>query len=256
MNTATTEQAAPWETAAMQFPPPKYDPSRYCWPLLDQEQAALLWREVADWTTWFRNRYNDTRPVRKIPDCWYCHPGLVEELTALMAAWQGAYQANRDPETHVELVGTAELTAWHTQWLSPFLHRLDVGDVASTQECNAKQCGYVGRGVDTIPGLEEFIADDVSCRPAPKPKPAVAPSADSSAARGAGRGSGGTKPQRQAAHGDDGPIPDEVMARMKETGEAGPAGRGCLAFRGTFWRRGDDGNWHRSPDRGRSDRDD
>jgi hypothetical protein len=71
------------------------------------------------WTAWLRHRY----PLaRKIPDCWAQHPELVEELTTLWLAWQGAFQ-----QPDALLTAAAD---WHDRWLPGVLHRLEHGPFA------------------------------------------------------------------------------------------------------------------------------
>ncbi len=75
--------------------------------------------QLDSWTAWLRHRY----PLaRKIPGCWAQHPELVEELTALWLAWQGAYQQPDAP-----LTAAAD---WHDRWLPGVLHRLEHGPFA------------------------------------------------------------------------------------------------------------------------------
>jgi len=97
----------------------------WCWRDLGPTGTEALWKELTDWVAWIRHRY----PLaRKIPGCWAEHPELVEELTALWLAWQGAYQ-DRD----------AALTApadWHDRWLPGVLHRVEHGPFAT--DCAAK----------------------------------------------------------------------------------------------------------------------
>jgi hypothetical protein len=69
------------------------------WPLrwsdLGRDDAAGTWAWVMDWVDWFVDRYQLTE---EIPYCWYRHPPLVEELTALAAAWHAAYDDNGVPD--------------------------------------------------------------------------------------------------------------------------------------------------------------
>jgi hypothetical protein len=58
------------------------------WADLDAETAHRTWAALYDWVTWLLDRY----AIREIPrPCWYKHGLIVEELTALWLAWQGAY---------------------------------------------------------------------------------------------------------------------------------------------------------------------
>ncbi|NEN07652.1 hypothetical protein G3T36_17490 [Diaminobutyricibacter tongyongensis] len=55
------------------------------WRALTKDEAPEIWTELGEWVDWFIRRYN--LPTRKIPPCWYKHGALVEELSALHAAW-------------------------------------------------------------------------------------------------------------------------------------------------------------------------
>lgn len=55
------------------------------WRTLTDDEAPAAWQDLGDWVNWFVRRYSI--PVRRIPSCWYRHPELVEELSALHTAW-------------------------------------------------------------------------------------------------------------------------------------------------------------------------
>ena len=59
--------------------------------LEDPEAIAEAWRELRDWVEWFSTRYDI--PSSLIPDCWWRHGALVEELSAL----HSAHKASFDP---------------------------------------------------------------------------------------------------------------------------------------------------------------
>jgi hypothetical protein len=59
------------------------------WRDLPADQAAVEWRTLRDWVQWVTNRFDV--PVSLIPNCWWQHPALVEELSALHVAWRTAY---------------------------------------------------------------------------------------------------------------------------------------------------------------------
>ena len=71
---------------------PRKAPSSLPWPLrwddLDRDAAAQAWAWLIDWVGWAADRY---QLVEEIPACWYQHPPLIEELSALAAAWHTAY---------------------------------------------------------------------------------------------------------------------------------------------------------------------
>jgi hypothetical protein len=72
------------------------------WAALDTLAAAEQWGLLIEWTDFLRSRYllHDA-----IPACWYDHPPLVEELSALRCAWVGAF---RDPNARA-----GDAVTWH-----------------------------------------------------------------------------------------------------------------------------------------------
>jgi hypothetical protein len=85
-------------------PGPAEVPSPLRWVDLDREQAAQLWAWLISWVDWLVDRYQLSE---EIPFCWYRHPPLVEELTALAAAWHAAYDDNAHPDSPL---------AWHERF--------------------------------------------------------------------------------------------------------------------------------------------
>ncbi|RRQ25324.1 hypothetical protein DK926_23920 [Rhodococcus sp. Eu-32] len=143
-------------------------PSRFAWRYLDRAQARQLWHELTDWTTWIRERYElDT----KIPPCWYRHGPVVEELSALMAAWTDAYYRGDEYRD--------DLTAWHTQWFWPVISRIRT--ITDFETCTHERCTATPRTPFTLGGLDEFTTIDIDDRPEPEPPSPVIPVADISA---------------------------------------------------------------------------
>jgi hypothetical protein len=88
----------------------------FVWADLTPVDAAATWTALARWVGWLRSRY----PLaRQVPRCWWRHPELVEELTALWLAWQEAYVAKGAP-----LTAAAD---WHGRWLPELLRRMRAG---------------------------------------------------------------------------------------------------------------------------------
>lgn len=132
--------------------PESYTPGRFTWRELDQDQAAKLWAELADWVTWFRKRYE---LAALIPPCWFRHTPMVEELTAAMAAHRVAYE-------YVDVAYSFSPATWHYQVYAPLLGRLKTYKGSS---CTSTECGHKPLAITTLPDLAEFIADDVAARP-------------------------------------------------------------------------------------------
>jgi hypothetical protein len=94
-------------------------PAAWCWRDLGPHAKTELMDQLETWTAWLRHRY----PLaRRLPGCWARHPEVVEDLTALWLAWEGAYQQPDAP-----LTAAAD---WHDRWLPGVLHRLEHGPFA------------------------------------------------------------------------------------------------------------------------------
>ncbi|MFF0818379.1 hypothetical protein ACFYVR_25015 [Rhodococcus sp. NPDC003318] len=132
--------------------PDDYRPGRFTWRELDQDQAAQLWAELADWVEWFRDRYE---LAALILPCWFRHGPIVEELTAAMAAHRVAYE-------HTKVSYSFSPATWHYQVYAPLLGRLKSYKDSS---CTNTECGHRPLPITTAPDLAEFIAEDVAGRP-------------------------------------------------------------------------------------------
>jgi len=91
----------------------------WTWQHLSPAQTRELLSRLREWVDWLAARYDLRGEAHGIPPCWYHHPVAVEELTALMVAWQGAYSAK-------ETQPSDALVSWHDRWLWPTLHRLNM----------------------------------------------------------------------------------------------------------------------------------
>jgi hypothetical protein len=56
--------------------------------------ARKALEDMVAWVDWLIGRY---RLGHTIPPCWWAHGPMVEELSALEAAWRGAYEAADKP---------------------------------------------------------------------------------------------------------------------------------------------------------------
>ena len=121
----------------------------FVWTDLDPRAARRAWRQLSRWVGWLRGRY----PLaRQVPLCWWRHPELVEELTALWFAWREAYTEKGAP-----LTAAAD---WHGRWLPEFLRRVGAGgwNIACEAEHKDRVRGlYDERGVDDEHAFEAFI---------------------------------------------------------------------------------------------------
>jgi hypothetical protein len=112
------------------------------WHQLNPYETTRTWQALADWVGWLRGRY----PLaNRVPLCWWRHPELVEELTALWLAWREAYIDKGAP-----LTGGAD---WHGRWLPEFLRRIGAGGWNLACEANHRplvESLYDDRQVDDV----------------------------------------------------------------------------------------------------------
>lgn len=62
------------------------------WRTMPEEEIAANWSTLAEWVTWLIHRYRLSSS--KIPDCWFLHGALVEELSALYSFWVASFRAD------------------------------------------------------------------------------------------------------------------------------------------------------------------
>jgi hypothetical protein len=83
-------------------------PRPISWARLSADQAAEVWLALEEWVRWLVSRY--ALDHRDVPACWYAHGDLVEELTALWTAHQGAYDRAGAPTGPADWHHTLALT--------------------------------------------------------------------------------------------------------------------------------------------------
>jgi hypothetical protein len=186
------------------------------WKDLDDVTAAKTWRALADWVAWLRGRY----PLaRQVPPCWWRHPELVEETTALWLAWKDAYLEKGAP-----LTAAAD---WHGRWLPEYLRRIGAGgwNIACEGEHKERVAAlYDARGVDNLVDFERFVDEDAENR---RTKADAAP----------------TKEEVAVDH--------NTMKAALESGDArriGDLPDSPVAYRGDYWVPAEDGEWARVGD--------
>jgi len=132
------------------------------WCSLDREQAREEWAALAGWVDWLVDRYGIPE---RVPACWYRHAALLEELSALRAAWLGAYEApNARP---------ADGVAWHDM-LDRVLVRVGEWDRCGCATGTHRD-EVESTSTPDVPARSAFIRADISTRPAPRPQPPGAP---------------------------------------------------------------------------------
>ena len=131
--------------------------SPVCWTALDREQARGEWAALAGWVDWLVDRYGLTE---RVPGCWYRHPPLLEELSALRCAWLGAYEspAARPADGvywHDALDRVlARLAEWDRCGCVRGVHRDDI-PVAGDGTVLAERARHIRADVDTRPAANE-----------------------------------------------------------------------------------------------------
>lgn len=90
------------------------------------------WARLVAWVDGVRLSLSLTDKAGKIQPCWPAHPGVVEELAALRAAWVRAVIADAKSAK----TGTADYIAWYDRWFWPCMARLD-GPIYRITNCRS-----------------------------------------------------------------------------------------------------------------------
>lgn len=64
------------------------------WRDLPDGERPAAWDELRDFVEWIAGRYSIGS--NEIPACWFRHASLVEELSALRAAWDASFSVETD----------------------------------------------------------------------------------------------------------------------------------------------------------------
>lgn len=64
------------------------------WRDMGDEDAPAAWDELRSFVDWLVGRYEI--PSNLIPACWFLHGPVVEELSALRAAWDASFVVDTD----------------------------------------------------------------------------------------------------------------------------------------------------------------
>jgi hypothetical protein len=141
------------------------------WSSLDREEAEEEWAQLTEFVDWLTDRYGIGETV---PPCWFAHPPMLEELSALRAAWLGVY-----------LNPTASADAgvgWHDN-LEKVLLRIREWDRCACGGGTHRDDLPVPGDPDSTDARDRYIAADMESRldpPAPDgPPPSDAPTAQS-----------------------------------------------------------------------------
>lgn len=76
------------------------------WHSMSVVERDTAWTELCVWVTWLYDRY-ELAVESRLPDCWAEHPGLIEELWALMV-WRQEIYSSEQPSGQAARY-------WHTE---------------------------------------------------------------------------------------------------------------------------------------------
>jgi len=76
------------------------------WHSMSPHERAVNWADLCSWVTWLYDRY-ELSVESRLPECWAEHPGMIEELWALMV-WRKEIYGSEQP------AGQAA-RYWHTE---------------------------------------------------------------------------------------------------------------------------------------------
>jgi hypothetical protein len=121
------------------------------WHMLTAVEAERRWLELRAWVDWFVVR-NNIGP-KDIPDCWYLHGGLVDELEALRRAWLDTNKPNSK--------GTDPI------WWREALHRARARwSFFNPNGCATSHTETRPRVIDEQREWQNFLAQELADRPA------------------------------------------------------------------------------------------
>jgi hypothetical protein len=129
--------------------------SPWTWTKLSIDEARGSWQAVTEFVAWLVQRF-DLGDV--IPPCWWAHGAMVEELTALWAAWSGAYQhPDAGPDAPIEWL----------DHLATSRVRLVEWDKMGCAQRGHREATPTGWQVDED-AFAAFVAADLAARPGPQ----------------------------------------------------------------------------------------
>ncbi len=108
------------------------------WRALNEPDAALQLAVLSTWVHWFVGRYT-LRSL--VPPCWALHAPMIEELSALAAAWRGAYESP-DVAAEAGLGWHEHLEMWRARWPNWNLDNCNVNVHRATADVDWPNVGY------------------------------------------------------------------------------------------------------------------
>lgn len=129
------------------------------WHMLTEEQAEKRWLDLRGWVEFLVERNNIGS--KEIPDCWYLHGGLVDELEALRWAW---LETNKPDSKLTEPIWWREaLHRARTRWAS-----------FNPNGCTSTHSETRSRALPGDRAWNDFLAEELADRPADRPAAARA----------------------------------------------------------------------------------
>jgi hypothetical protein len=124
------------------------------WHMLTSEQAEKRWKELRAWVDWLVVR--DNIGTKEIPDCWYLHGGVVDELEALRWAWLAS---NKPDSKMIDPI-----------WWREGLHRARARWPSfNPNGCTTSHTEIRPRGASSKQAWDDFLAEELADRPADRP---------------------------------------------------------------------------------------
>lgn len=124
------------------------------WHMLTAEQAEKRWIDLRGWVEFLVVRNNIGS--KEVPDCWYLHGGLVDELEALRWAW---LECNRAESKMTEPIWWREaLHRARTRWAS-----------FNPNGCTTTHSETRPRALTGDQAWRNFLAEELADRPVDRP---------------------------------------------------------------------------------------
>jgi hypothetical protein len=136
------------------------------WEALTRDQASRAWTELVRWLDQqFLPRNPDVLEKagqglkRAWAPCWYRHPDVVDDLSALYGAWKAAYHGKNRSE--------ARAIEWRNRWLPDTITRLR----ATLGTCAGRSAGHKppetpAPDLSQDRAMYDFVQNDINSRPA------------------------------------------------------------------------------------------
>ncbi|WP_108720343.1 hypothetical protein [Miniimonas sp. S16] len=145
--------------------PPRSKPSPFSWAHTTGHTREQLWLELTGWVQRHNTRFGPSDSALHLVGCWYRHPVVVEELTALMEAWRTAYIGHQVP--------TTDAISYLQNYFHPTMHRIHTA-VWGLKNCTGGHRDptlYPDSNVFDPTAMDHYVALDLTAHPDPAPEP-------------------------------------------------------------------------------------